>query len=63
MFELPAVFISWGLGIWMGTWWLGRRDISAKEKLKKALRIFFVIVLPLLVVAAVIEGLSIAGRL
>jgi len=60
IFELPAIFISWGSGIWLGNWWMGKGP-SFRERLRKALRIFFVIVLPLLVIAAAIEGSSIGS--
>jgi len=61
IFEFPAVCISWGLGIWRGAWLLqrdGRRPF--RERALKAYRIFFAIVLPLLIIAAIIEGLGIA---
>jgi stage II sporulation protein M len=59
IFELPAVCISWGLGIWRGAW-LFQRDKSGpfRERALKAYKVFFAIVLPLLLIAAVIEGLG-----
>ena len=60
IFEMPAVFIAWGLGMWRGAWIFRRRkDITFRERALGAYRIFFAIVVPLLVVAAVIEGLGI----
>lgn len=61
IFELPALFISLGLGIKLGIEFL-----RAKQKLKtlaynlqESLRVFVLIVLPLLVIAGIIEGLLI----
>ena len=60
IFELPAIFISIGLGIKFGTF------IFAKQKKEEfiyrfynSLKVFFMVVLPLLVIAAIIEGLLI----
>jgi stage II sporulation protein M len=57
IFELPAIFISFGLGLKFGTFFLH------KEKLKKftefftnSLRVFVLVIIPLLAVAAIIEG-------
>ena len=57
IFELPAVFISLGLGLKFGTF------IFQKKKLKflsycffNSLRVFLFIVIPLLLIAAFIEG-------
>jgi stage II sporulation protein M len=61
IFELPAIFISLGLGLKMGTF------IFEKEKLKtfenyliNSVRAFLLIVIPLLFIAGVIEGTLIA---
>jgi stage II sporulation protein M len=60
IFEMPAVFISWGLGIWRGAWlFRRRRETTFRERALRAYRIFFAIVVPLLLVAAIIEGLGI----
>ena len=60
IFELPAIFIAWGLGIWQGIWFLQKNvDHSLKERRHKAFRIFFIILIPLLLIAATIEGMSI----
>jgi stage II sporulation protein M len=61
VFELPAISIAWGLGIWQGTWYLdrGRRQMF-RERRRKALRCFFIIILPLLLTAAIIEGIGIS---
>lgn len=57
IFELPAIFISFGMGIKLGTF------VFYKEKLKNfnkffinSLRILIFIVIPLLIIAAIIEG-------
>jgi len=60
IFELPAVFISLGLGLRLGlSLFYKNADKKIIERLKKSLRVFIFVVLPLLVVAAVIEGLLI----
>lgn len=60
MFELPAVFIAWGLGLWRGMWiFQEEKKKTYKERARKAYFVFFTVVLPLLAVAAVIEGLGI----
>ncbi|HIH13635.1 MAG TPA: stage II sporulation protein M [Candidatus Nanoarchaeia archaeon] len=60
IFELPALFISLGLGLKLGTF------IFKKNKLKtlgvyllKSIKVFFFIVIPLLIIAAIIEGILI----
>jgi stage II sporulation protein M len=57
IFELPAIFISFGMGIKFGTF------IFCKEKIKSfgkffinSLRVFVFVVMPLLIIAAIIEG-------
>jgi len=57
IFELPAVFISFGMGIKFGTF------IFYKEKAKyfnkffiNSLRVFIFVIIPLLTIAAIIEG-------
>jgi len=59
IFELPAMFISWGLGFWRGAW-LFRKEKSQGfgDRAGKAYRVFFSVVVPLLAAAAVIEGLA-----
>ncbi len=61
IFELPAIFIAWGLGIWRGVWYFqkGPSNYSFKELGNMSLRIYFNIILPLLLIAAIIEGLGI----
>ena len=57
IFELPAVFISLGLGLKISSFIFQKQKIkSLKEYLTKSLKIFLLIVLPLLIIAAIIEG-------
>jgi stage II sporulation protein M len=62
IFELPAVLISLGLGVYFGMFIFARRGKKKKEFLRRfwsSLKVFLTVVLPLLVVAAIIEGLLI----
>ncbi len=57
IFELPALFISLGLGLKFGTFILQKDKLkSFKEYLLNSLRVFVFVVLPLLAIAAIIEG-------
>lgn len=57
IFELPAVFISLGMGLKFGTFIFQKEKLKSFEKfLKESLRVFVFIVLPLLIIAAIIEG-------
>lgn len=66
IFELPAVFIALGLGMKFGMFVFagkGRRGEEFRKRFWNSLKVFFTIVLPLLIIAAVIEGFLIfAGR-
>ncbi|BBO89945.1 stage II sporulation protein M [Desulfosarcina ovata] len=57
LFEWPAMLISWGVSLWRG---LGYRFNGLPgtyfDRWLTANRVFFLIVLPLLLVAAIIEG-------
>ena len=61
IFELPAIFISFGLGIRLG---ISLFDKKKYGKLKynfiSCLKVFLLFILPLLIVAAIIEGLLIS---
>lgn len=60
IFELPAIFISLGLGLKLGLFLFFRgRNERFMPRLKYSLLIFAVIVLPLLLIAGIIEGLLI----
>jgi stage II sporulation protein M len=60
VFELTAIFMAWGMGFWCAGW---VREAPRRESLRRravtSLRLFAVIVLPLLTVAAVIEAVGI----
>lgn len=57
IFELPAVFISLGLGIKLGTFIFKKNKLETfREFFSESLRTFFFVVVPLLFVAAIIEG-------
>lgn len=55
IFELPAVFISLGMGVKLGSI-IFEKKRKFKQNLIDALRVFIFIVVPLLIIAAVIEG-------
>ena len=60
VFELPAVFLAWGLGMWCGAAAFQKPRLPLiKERVKTSLRIYLLVILPLLVVAAIIEGIAI----
>lgn len=57
IFELPALFISLGLGLKLGTFIFKKNKIkSLKKYFWNSLKVFLFVVLPLLIVAAFIEG-------
>jgi len=65
IFELPAVFIAMGLGIRLGMFVFvpsGKKLEEFRTRLWGSLKVFFTIVLPLLIIAAIIEGLLIFSR-
>lgn len=58
IFELPAVFISLGLGLRLGSFIFQKKKRKLlKENLLNSLEVFFLIVMPLLIIAAIIEGI------
>ncbi len=60
IFELPAFFLACGIGLWRGFWLFRKnKEETYGERAKKGYFIFFHLVLPLLVIAAVIEGVRI----
>jgi stage II sporulation protein M len=59
IFEIPALFISLALGLRLGMSLIGVRDDKFGENFKWSLKTFFLVVVPLLVIAAVIEGVLI----
>lgn len=57
IFELPAIFISLGLGLKFGTFvFYENRLEKFREYFFSSIKVFFYVVLPLLIVAAIIEG-------
>jgi stage II sporulation protein M len=59
IFELPAVFISLGTGLRLGLVFFNKKE-KFKELFWNSVRVFFLIVMPLLVIAGIIEGLLIS---
>jgi len=61
IFELPAIFISLGMGLHLGTFIFQKDTAKAlKENIKNSLIAFTLIILPLLIIAATIEGILIS---
>jgi stage II sporulation protein M len=57
IFELPALFISLGLGLRLGSFIFQEKKIEfLKKSLLNSLRVFLFVVVPLLIIAAIIEG-------
>lgn len=60
IFELPAIFIAIGLGIKLGaSFFTNRPLITFRERLYFSMCVFVTIILPLLMLAALIEGMLI----
>ncbi|MBX4212040.1 stage II sporulation protein M [Candidatus Pacearchaeota archaeon] len=57
IFELPAIFISLGLGLKLGMFVFAKnKKKELKTRFYKSMNAFLLIVLPLLIIAAIIEG-------
>lgn len=57
IFELPAIFISLGMGLKLGTFIFQKKIAkSFRDYLLNSLRVFLFIIIPLLIIAAIIEG-------
>jgi len=57
IFEIPALFISLGLGLKLGTFIFHKKKIkSFKKYFWNSLRVFVFVIIPLLLIAAIIEG-------
>ena len=57
IFELPAIFISLGMGLKIGTFLFQEKKLeSLKNYVWNSLRVFLFIVMPLLIIASIIEG-------
>jgi stage II sporulation protein M len=60
IFELSAIFIAWGLGLWCAGAFFPLPSLELiKFRMKRSLNIYFSIIVPLLVIAAIIETLGI----
>jgi len=57
IFELPAIFIAWGLGIWCAGGLFHAPTIGFR--IKRSLNIYLSIIVPLLIIAAIVEVLGI----
>lgn len=58
IFELPAVILALALGTKLGMFWFVRdKKKEFLRRLENALRVFLFVILPLLVIAAIIEGI------
>jgi len=57
IFELPAIFISFGIGLRLGTFVFAKNKFrTLKYYIINSIRTFFLIIVPLLIIAAIIEG-------
>jgi uncharacterized membrane protein SpoIIM required for sporulation len=57
IFEWPAMMISWGIGIWRGFGYrFSKTQTTYNERWLEANKVFITIVVPLLFIAAIIEG-------
>ena len=57
IFELPAVFISLGLGLKTGMALFSKKPVNEiKYRLIQSIKVFLFVVVPLLILAAIIEG-------
>jgi stage II sporulation protein M len=64
IFELPALIISLGLGTRLGIYFFKSRKLkNLKEMLIKSIKAFLLVIVPLLVIAAIIEGLLIVLKI
>jgi stage II sporulation protein M len=57
VFELPAFVLACSYGIWLGLWMLDQNKVETlKFRLRQCIVIYFYVVVPLLFIAATIEG-------
>ncbi len=62
LFELPAIFISIGLGMKLGLSFFSRTRASTfTSRFSQSLRAFLYVILPLLLIAALVEAILIAS--
>jgi stage II sporulation protein M len=57
LFELPAIFIAWGLGIWCAGGLFHAPSIGFR--IKRSLNIYLSVIVPLLIIAAIVEVVGI----
>ena len=58
IFELPAIFISLGLGVKLGMFiFHKKKSLVFREYFTNSLRVFLLVVVPLLLIAGIIEGI------
>jgi len=61
IFELPAIFLALGLGLRLGTFiFKKKKEQSFRELFISSLKVFLFIVIPLLIIAGIIEGILIS---
>lgn len=61
IFELPAIFISFGMGLKMGSFIFQEKKLESLFRFfKNSIRVFILVIIPLLIIAAIIEGSLIA---
>jgi len=57
IFELPAYFLATSYGIWLGLWPFGKNRLERiRLRIMHCIRLYFLVLLPLLFVAAIIES-------
>jgi len=60
IFELPAIFVSLGLGLKLGSFVFEKEKISfLRRNILNSLRVFLLVVVPLLLIGSIIEGILI----
>ncbi len=60
VFELPAIFLAIALGFSLGKWVIERdKIVYIKEQLIEGTKIFVTVIIPLLLIAGIIEGIAI----
>lgn len=61
IFELPAFFLACGIGLWRGFWiFRSKKEEPYRARAKKGYLVFYRLVIPLLIIAAIIEGVRFA---
>ena len=60
IFELPAIFIAWGLGLWCAVAFFPWPSLELITfRIKRSLNIYFSVIVPLLIIAAIVETFGI----